>query len=109
MELFLYLYRMRIVAKSTLKEFWETYTDSKIGLLSWYEQMKNEEFETPQEVILNFKGADFVGNNRIVFNIAKNKYRLIVSFNFTFKACYIKFVGTHKAYDKIDAKTVEIY
>lgn len=100
---------MRIVAKNTLKEFWETYTDSKIGLITWYEKMNNSEYDTPQKVITDFKGADYVGNERIVFNIAGNKYRLIVSFNYDFKTCWIKFVGTHKDYDKIDAKTVEFY
>ena len=100
---------MRIVAKSTLKEFWETSTESKTGLLSWYEKMSNNDYNTPQEVIADFKDADYVGNERIVFNIARNKYRLIVSFNYEFKAYWIKFVGNHKDYDKIDAKTVELY
>lgn len=90
-----------------MKEFWETYTDAKIGLLSWYEKMNSQDYSTPQEVIADFKGADYVGNDRIVFNIARNKYRLIVSFNYQFKACWIKFVGTHKDYDRIDAKTIE--
>ena len=100
---------MRIVAKSKLKEFWETSTESKTGLLSWYEKMSNNDYNTPQEVIADFKDADYVGNERIVFNIARNKYRLIVSFNYEFKACWIKFVGNHKDYDKIDAKTIELY
>jgi mRNA interferase HigB len=100
---------MRIVAKSTLKDFWETATESKTGLLSWYEKMSNNDYNTPQEVIADFKDADYVGNERIVFNITRNKYRLIVSFNYEFKACWIKFVGNHKDYDKIDAKTVELY
>ena len=86
---------MRIVARSTLKEFWEIYLDSKTGLLSWYEKMNNADYDIPQEVIADFKGADYVGNERIVFNIAKNKFRFIVSFNYEFKACWIKFVGTH--------------
>jgi mRNA interferase HigB len=100
---------MRIVAKSTLKNCWETYTDSKTGLLAWYEKMSNSDYNTPQEVIRDFKGADYVGNQRIVFNIARNKYRLIVAFNYEFKTCWVKFVGTHKEYDKIDAKTIELY
>ena len=100
---------MRIVAKSTLKEFWEIYLDSKKVLLSWYEKMNYGDYDTPQKVIADFKGADYVGNERIVFNIAKNKFRLIVSFNYEFKACWIKFVGTHKEYDKIDTKTAENY
>jgi len=95
---------MAIVAKSTLKEFWEIYIDSKTGLLSWYEKMNNADYSTPQEVIADFKSADYVGNERIVFNIAKNKYRLIVSFNYEFKACWIKFVGTHKEYNGFPIK-----
>jgi mRNA interferase HigB len=98
---------MRIVARSTLKAFWEKYTDSKAGLIFWYEKMSANDYDNPQEVISDFKDADYVGNERIVFNIAKNKYRLVVSFNYEFKACWIKFVGTHKVYDKIDAKTID--
>ncbi|MEO5582185.1 MAG: type II toxin-antitoxin system HigB family toxin [Saprospiraceae bacterium] len=55
----------------------------------------------------NFKYSDYVGNERLVFNIAKNKYRLIASFNFNFQLCYIKFVGTHKQYDKIIANSIQ--
>jgi mRNA interferase HigB len=100
---------MRIVAKSNLVSFCELHSDSKIGLLTWYEKISKHNFDSPQQVILNFKDADYIGNNRIVFNIAKNKYRLIVSFNFNFQAGWIKFIGTHKAYDNIDAKTIEMY
>jgi mRNA interferase HigB len=100
---------MRLVAKSTLKEFWERSRESKTGLLSWYEKMSNNDYSTLQEVIADFKDADYIGNERIVFNIARNKYRLIVSFNYEFKACWIKFVGNHKDYDKIDAKTIELH
>lgn len=54
-----------------------------------------------------FKGADYVGNERIVFNITQNKYRLVAAFNYDFQLCFVKFLGTHKEYDKIDVKTVE--
>ena len=100
---------MRIIAKSTLKEFWEIYSDSKTGLTFWYYKMSNNDYQNPQEVIVDFKSADYVGNERIVFNIAKNKYRLVISFNYEFNVCWVKFVGTHKEYDKIDAKTVDLY
>lgn len=100
---------MRIIAKSTLKSCWEIHPNSKTGLLSWYEKMSSFDYNTPQQVIADFKGADYVGNDRIVFNIAKNKFRLIVAFNYEFRACWVKFVGTHKEYDKIDAKTIERY
>jgi mRNA interferase HigB len=100
---------MRIVTKSTLLNCWETYSESKTGLLSWYEKLSFSNYNTPQEVIADFKGVDYIGNERIVFNIAHNKYRLIVAFNYEFKTCWVKFVGTHKEYDKIDAKTIELY
>lgn len=98
---------MRIVAKSTLREFWKIHPDAQIGLLGWYEKISKRDYGTPQEIITDFKGADFVGNDRIVFNIARNKFRLIVAFNYHFKAGWVKFVGTHKDYDKVDAKTVD--
>jgi mRNA interferase HigB len=100
---------MRIIAKGTLLKFWGKHPDSKIGLLSWYEKMSKNFYKTPQEIVLDFKDADFVGNDRIVFNIAKNKFRLVVSCNFKFNAIWILFVGTHREYDKIDAKTVDNY
>lgn len=98
---------MRIVAKGTLIEFWKRHADSKIGLLTWYDHVKNTKYDTPLQVIQDFKGADYIGNKRIVFNISKNKFRLIVSFRFEFNACWIIFIGTHAEYNKIDAKTID--
>ena len=98
---------MRIFSRNTLQEFWTTHSDSKTGLLSWYDKVSKSEYNNPQEVISDFKGADYVGNERIVFNIARNKYRLIVSFNYEFKVCWVKFAGTHKEYDKVDVKTIK--
>ena len=98
---------MRIHAIKTLKGFWVKYPDAETGLKYWHSKIEAGKYHTPQEVINSFKGADFIGNERIVFNIAKNKYRLIVAFNYEYQLCFIKFVGTHKEYDKIDAKTIE--
>jgi mRNA interferase HigB len=98
---------MRIIAIKTLKEFWETHTDAETGLKNWYERISKATYQTPAEVVNDFKGADFVGNTRIVFNVAKNKFRLIAAFRYDKQICWIKFVGTHSEYDKIDAETVE--
>ncbi len=103
------IFFMRIVAKSTLKNCWEAYSESNTGLLAWYEKIIGSVYNLPQEVIADFKCADYVGNERIVVSIARNKYRLIVAFNYEFKTCWVKFAGTHKDYDKIDAKTIELY
>ncbi len=98
---------MRIHALKTLKAFWQKYPDSEIGLKYWYSKIEAGKFKNPQEIILDFKGADYIGNERIVFNIAKNKYRLIAAFNYNFQLCFVKFVGTHKEYDLIDAKNID--
>ena len=98
---------MRIHALKTIKKFWGKYPDSEPNLRHWYGKIEGKEYKTPQEVIKDFKGADYVGNERIVFNIARNKYRLIASFNYDFQLCFVKFIGTHKEYDKIEVKTID--
>ena len=98
---------MRILSKGTIRDFWEEYPDAEAGLKIWFKKMKKADYKIPSEIIADFKGADYVGS-RIIFNIAKNKYRLIASFRYDKQICYIHFVGTHSEYDKIDPKTVEI-
>lgn len=92
---------MRIVAKSTLKEFWEQYPDAEKPLKIWFETIKKATWNNPNEIKQVFTDADQVGNGRIVFNIARNKYRLIVKFVYETQICYIRFIDTHKEYDKI--------
>lgn len=98
---------MDIIAPRTLKEFYTKYPEAETPLLYWYLKITDKDYKTPQEITVDFKKADFVGDNRIVFDIAGNKFRLIVAFDFHRNTGFIKFVGTHKEYDKIDAKTVE--
>ncbi|QRR03784.1 type II toxin-antitoxin system HigB family toxin [Dyadobacter sandarakinus] len=98
---------MRIFSLKTLKVFWTNYPDSEINLLHWYGKIARQDYQSPNHVIQNFKGADYVGNERIVFNICHNKYRLIAAFNYEYQICFIKFIGTHKEYDKVDARTIE--
>ena len=98
---------MRIVSKKTLVNFYSIYSDSKTAIEEWYEKTKNAEWDNYAQVRQTFKSADFVGNNRIVFNIKGNQYRLITLILFRSKMVYIRFVGTHKDYDKItEIKTV---
>lgn len=94
---------MRVVSKTRLKEFWEQYPDAQTGLLHWFEKITDEDkkYQKPSDITTDFKGADYVGDGRIVFNIAKNKYRLIVLFIFQTQICYVRFVGTHSDYDKL--------
>ena len=99
---------MRIVSRATLKEFWEqsSYSDSEQPLKAWYEEAKKADWSSPQDIKDKYRNASFVGNNRVVFNIHGNKYRLVVAVNYKFSMCYIRFVGSHQAYDKIDAATI---
>lgn len=95
---------MRIITKKRLEEFIAFYPDAIVPLKFWYDIIKGNSFYSPQEVTAVFNTADYVGNNRIVFNIARNKYRLIAKFEFHPKAqlVFIKFVGTHREYEAID-------
>jgi mRNA interferase HigB len=92
---------MRIIAKKTLQNFWEEYPKSKQQLLSWYQVFHKNNFENTNQIKLIFGTADFVGENRIVFNICGNHYRLIVKINYLTQIVYIRFIGTHKEYDDI--------
>ncbi|MCU7965545.1 MULTISPECIES: type II toxin-antitoxin system HigB family toxin [unclassified Shewanella] len=99
---------MRVVSRAALREFWEQpiYQDSEQPLKSWYEEAKNANWQNPQEIKDQYRNASFVGNNRVVFNIHGNKYRLIVAVNYKFAMVYVRFVGSHAEYDKVDATTI---
>ena len=92
---------MRILSKATLRDFWEKYPDSRPSLEFWYKTIERTRFENPNEIISSFKDSDTVGSGRIVFNIAQNKYRLIVKFRYDKQMAFVRFIGTHKDYDKI--------
>lgn len=92
---------MRIVSKSTLRDFWEDHRDAEKPLRLWFDKIKKGTWNNPNEIRQVFGDADQVGNGRIVFNVARNKYRLIVKFIYETQICYIRFIGTHKEYDKI--------
>lgn len=99
---------MRVLSKSTLRNFWErpNCNDSKQSLTAWHDEAKNAIWETPQDIKSLYRNASFVGNNRVVFNISGNKYRLITAINYKYYMVYIRFVGTHAEYDKVDAATI---
>ncbi len=100
---------MRIISKRTLREFWESspqYIDSKPSLEVWHGETLRASWKTPQEIKERFRSASILKNNRVVFNISGNKYRLIVSIDYGRQACFIRFIGTHKQYDLINAEVV---
>lgn len=97
---------MRIISRKKLREFWEKYPDSQQPLQSWYADVKQAKWKTPTEVKKIYRNASVVANNRVVFNIKGNKYRLVVAVQYEYGIVYIRFIGTHKEYDKINATTI---
>lgn len=99
---------MRIVSRKTLREFWENphYADAEQALKSWFKIASEADWSSPSDIKQQFRSASFVGNNRVVFNVAGNKYRLVVQVNYEYRAFYIRFIGTHKQYDKINVANI---
>lgn len=97
---------VRIVARRTLREFWNKHADAEQPLRAWYHDVRNADWSSPADVKRVYANASIVGENRIVFNIGGNKYRLVVAVNYRYRLCYVRFIGTHKAYDRIDVATV---
>lgn len=97
---------MRIIAKRRLREFWELHPDAEEPLLAWYREVGKEDWDTPAKVKEKYRTASVIGDNRVVFNIKGNDYRLVVKINYPYRVVYIRFVGTHAEYDGIDAEEV---
>ena len=96
----------RIIAKSTLREFWEKYSDSEQYLKTWYDTAKSADWKSPSDIKQTYVHASILKNGRVVFNIKGNTYRLIVRFNYEKQWAFIRFIGTHSEYDKINAETI---
>jgi mRNA interferase HigB len=99
---------MRIISKRTLKEFYgqELHKESKSCLEAWHKEALKASWSNPNEIKSQYASASIIGDGRVVFNICGNKYRLIVKVNYFAQVVFIRFVGTHKEYDKIDAKEI---
>ncbi len=92
----------------TLREFFERpeYTDSETSLRAWYHDAKVAEWKSSNDLKQQYKNASIVGDGRIVFNIKGNSYRLVVLIDYEFQVMFVRFIGTHNQYDKIDAKKI---
>lgn len=100
---------MRIIALSTLKAFWQDkpeYNDAKEPIFAWHRHVLNADWHSPADVKQDFRHASILKDGRVVFNIAGNKYRLVVWINYAYKVVYVRFVGTHSQYDQIDVQTI---
>ncbi|HMO48938.1 MAG TPA: type II toxin-antitoxin system HigB family toxin [Rubrivivax sp.] len=102
---------MRVIAKSTLKKFWEQpgCGDARASLESWHEEAVKADWTSPQAVKNQYASASICANNRVVFNVGGNKYRLVVEMQYRAGIAWVKFIGTHAQYDRIDVETVNDY
>ena len=97
---------MRIIAKRTLKVYWEKVPAAKAPLQAWHAEARNTEWSSPADVKAHYGSASILKDGRVVFNIGGNKYRLVAWINYQFFTIYVRFVGTHQEYDEIDAQTI---
>ncbi len=98
---------MRVIARPVLRDFWTRHPNAKKPLAAWYALASKHDWRTPQDIKGMFGSTvDFVGDNRVIFDIGGNKFRLIAHVHYEYRIVRIKFVGTHKDYDRIDPETV---
>lgn len=97
---------MNVVAKKTLQAFWTIHPQAQGPLISWYAHTSKAEWRTPQDIKDDFRSVDFVGDNRVIFDVGGDNYRLVARISYTYKQVLVKFVGTHKEYDEINPETI---
>jgi mRNA interferase HigB len=97
---------MRIIARSTLREYWQKHPDTEQPLKAWFDDTSRTNWKTPSDIKDNYANASIIANNRVIFNIKGNNHRLIVHIRYDISIVFIRFIGTHQEYDKIDATTV---
>ena len=97
---------MRIIAKKILREFWKLHPDCEEQLKAWYQETSNATWHDANKIKLEYLSASILPGNRVVFNIKGNHYRLIVKISYDYQMIWIRFIGTHAEYDKINAKKI---
>jgi len=97
---------MRVIALRTLRAYWEQHPDVRPALEAWYHDVKRGSWQTPMDIKGVCRNVSFVGNNQVVFNIKGNDYRIVVAIQYQHSIVYIRFVGSHREYDQIDAATI---
>ena len=97
---------MNVIALRTLRRFWEKHPQAQTSLRAWHAVVRKVDWQGPQDVRATFRSADFVADNRVIFNVGGNKYRLVCHIAYRHRRVLVKFVGTHAEYDRIDASSV---
>ncbi len=97
---------MRIIALKMLRDFWEKHSQAEMPLRAWHALARRADWRTPVDVKAAYRTASFLGANRVVFNIKGNDYRLVVAVHYNRGLMFVRFIGTHKEYDRIDAEEI---
>jgi mRNA interferase HigB len=100
---------MRVIALSTLRRFWQgkaAHADAREPILAWYRHASKADWGSPADVKRDFRRASILRDGRVIFDLAGNKYRLVVWINYAYGVVYVRFIGTHAEYDRIDAQTI---
>ena len=105
-NLYLCKKELRVIAKKILREFWEKHEDCEQQLKAWFREAEKAEWENPNQLKEEYPSASILIQNRVIFNIKGNNYRLIVKISYDYQMVWIRFIGTHPEYDKINANTI---
>jgi mRNA interferase HigB len=98
---------MRVIAVSTLRAFWKRHPDAKEPLKAWYAEVSGASWSQPADIEATFRSASVLKNRRVVFNVKGNDYRLVVAIAYKLQIVYVKFIGTHKEYNRVDVDAVD--
>ena len=97
---------MRVLSRKVLRQFWERYPDARQALQAWYIDVKHADWKKSSDIKNVYQNASFLSSNRVVFNIKGNTYRVIIVVLYKYRIVYIRFVGTHKDYSRVNAETI---
>jgi len=97
---------MRIISKGILREFWLKHEDCEQALKSWYQEADKSNWKSPNDIKAEYPSASILMNNRVVFNIKGNSYRLIAKISYKYQMIWIRFIGTHREYDDVNANLI---
>jgi mRNA interferase HigB len=97
---------VRVIAKKILREFWMKHVDCEQQLKAWFQEAGKAKWKSPKDIKKEYPTASVLANNRVVFYIRRNNYRLVVRINYDYQMIWIQFIGTHPEYDKIDAANI---
>lgn len=100
------LRNLRVIAKKIVRDFWESHADCEQQLKSWFQEASRAQWKNPNEIKQEYPSASILNDNRVIFNIKGNNYRLIVKINYEYQIVWIRFIGTHADYDKINATEI---